>query len=152
MKWRKWRNENPSGKQSVPQRQHTLTSGVTLPSFRILSFCVRFSRMRNSRYSLPSAFLPLVWPCDLCVFNSLISLLLALLSPRSLSFSDVLKQQGHTSDVNTLSFSPDGQLVATGGADGKLKLWNTQTGFCFVTFAEHTAPITCVQFSGTQAG
>ena len=55
--------------------------------------------------------------------------------------ADVLKQQGHFYDVNTLAFSPDGQIIATGGDDGKVKLWNTNTGFCFVTFSSHTAPV-----------
>ena len=32
----------------------------------------------------------------------------------------VLKQQGHFFDVNTLAYSPDGQLVVTGGGDGKV--------------------------------
>lgn len=61
----------------------------------------------------------------------------------------VLKQQGHFFDVNTLAFSPDGQLVATGGDDGKVKLWNASSGFCFITFAEHSAPVKCVEFSAT---
>ena len=32
----------------------------------------------------------------------------------------VLKQQGHHYDINSLSYSPDGQLIATGGDDGKV--------------------------------
>ena len=32
----------------------------------------------------------------------------------------ILKQQGHYYDVNTLSYSQDGHLVATGGDDGKV--------------------------------
>lgn len=32
----------------------------------------------------------------------------------------VLKQQGHFYDMNVLSYSPDGQVVATGGDDGKV--------------------------------
>ena len=36
------------------------------------------------------------------------------------SESYVLKQQGHYYDMNTLSYSPDGQLIATGGDDGKV--------------------------------
>eukprot|EP00026_Physarum_polycephalum_P000323 Phypoly_transcript_00323.p1 GENE.Phypoly_transcript_00323~~Phypoly_transcript_00323.p1 ORF type:complete len:955 (+),score=97.26 Phypoly_transcript_00323:2285-5149(+) len=59
----------------------------------------------------------------------------------------VLKQQGHAYDTNTISYSPDGQLIASGSDDNKLKIWNTTTGFCFVTFTEHTGPITQVQFS-----
>ncbi|KAJ6627887.1 WD40-repeat-containing domain protein [Mycena sp. CBHHK59/15] len=63
------------------------------------------------------------------------------------SESYILKQQGHFYDMNTLAYSPDGQTIATGGDDGKVKVWSTHTGFCFVTFTEHTAPISCVAFA-----
>ncbi|GAA5907804.1 snoRNA-binding rRNA-processing protein PWP2 [Sporobolomyces salmoneus] len=63
------------------------------------------------------------------------------------SESYVLKQQGHFYDMNTLSFSADGQLVATGGDDGKLKVWNSSTGFCFVTFEDHSSAISTVEFA-----
>jgi periodic tryptophan protein 2 len=63
------------------------------------------------------------------------------------SESYVLKQQGHQHDMTSLAYSQDGQFIVTGGDDGKLKLWNTQTGFCFVTFTEHTAGIQAVEFS-----
>ncbi|CAM6092951.1 unnamed protein product [Calypogeia fissa] len=64
----------------------------------------------------------------------------------------VLKQQGHYFDVNCVAYSPDSQLLATGADDNKLKVWNISTGFCFVTFAEHTNAITAVLFlSGNRA-
>ncbi|CAE6493983.1 unnamed protein product [Rhizoctonia solani] len=63
------------------------------------------------------------------------------------SESYVLKQQGHYFDMNTLSFSQDGQNIATGGDDGKVKVWNTRSGFCFVTFTEHTSAISAVEFA-----
>jgi periodic tryptophan protein 2 len=63
------------------------------------------------------------------------------------SESYVLKQQGHYFDMNTLAFSPDGQNIATGGEDGKVKLWNANSGFCFVTFPEHTASVSTVEFA-----
>ncbi|KAJ4452083.1 hypothetical protein ANN_03599 [Periplaneta americana] len=59
----------------------------------------------------------------------------------------VMKQQGHFNNMTCLAYSPDGQYIVTGGEDGKVKLWNTSTGFCFVTFHEHTANISAVQFS-----
>lgn len=62
----------------------------------------------------------------------------------------VMKQQGHSNNMTCVSYSPDGQLLATGGEDGKVKLWNVLSGFCFVTFQEHSAPITGVQFSGNR--
>jgi periodic tryptophan protein 2 len=59
----------------------------------------------------------------------------------------VLKQQGHYFDLNVVDYSPDGRIIATGADDAKLKLWDTSTGFCFVTFTEHVAPVTGVKFS-----
>lgn len=85
----------------------------------------------------------------------------------------VLKQQGHHWGVQCTAFSPagptslrrekslttadqsatdrgnalSGRLLATGGYDGKIKLFNAQTGLCFVTFAEHTAPVSGLCFT-----
>jgi periodic tryptophan protein 2 len=58
----------------------------------------------------------------------------------------VMKQQGHYFDLNTVAYSPDGAYLATGGDDGKLKLWTTKNYLCFVTFTEHTSKITAMQF------
>jgi len=66
------------------------------------------------------------------------------------SESYILKQQGHFNNMRTVVYSPDGLNVATGGEDGKVKLWSTQSSFCFVTFSEHTAAITGLAF--TQSG
>ncbi|CAG8579166.1 16574_t:CDS:2 [Rhizophagus irregularis] len=63
------------------------------------------------------------------------------------SESYVLKQQGHYYDMNTLSYSADGQNIATGGDDGKVKVWNTVSGFCFVTFSEHSSGVSVVEFA-----
>ncbi|KAH9297164.1 hypothetical protein KI387_028846, partial [Taxus chinensis] len=54
--------------------------------------------------------------------------------------------QGHYFDVNCLAFSPDSQLIATGADDNKVKVWTASSGFCFVTFAEHTNAIAAVHF------
>ena len=34
----------------------------------------------------------------------------------------------------------------------QIKLWNTHSGFCFVTFKEHTAPVTGLAFIGGSTG
>lgn len=68
------------------------------------------------------------------------------------SESYVLKQQGHLYGLNALDFSPEGQFVATGGEDGKVKVWNVLSGFCVVTFKEHIAPVTGVKFIGQGQG
>lgn len=61
-----------------------------------------------------------------------------------------MKQQGHSNNMSCIAYSIDGQLIATGGEDGKVKLWNISSGFCFVTFSEHTAPVTALAFSGSK--
>lgn len=49
--------------------------------------------------------------------------------------------------MSCLSYSQDSQFIATGGSDGKVKLWSTQSGFCFVTFTEHSAAVTALEFA-----
>lgn len=58
----------------------------------------------------------------------------------------ILKQQGHYYNISSLDYSPDGSIIATGGEDSKVKLWNTNTGYCYVTFKDHTANVTGVAF------
>ncbi|KAB1283819.1 Periodic tryptophan protein 2-like protein [Camelus dromedarius] len=65
------------------------------------------------------------------------------------SESYVLKQQGHFNSMVSLAYSPDGQRIATGGDDGKVKVWNTLSGFCFITFTEHSSGVTGVTFTST---
>lgn len=74
-----------------------------------------------------------------CVFHSNLTIHI---SANVQSETYVLKQQGHLYGISTLDFSSDGQYIATGGDDSKVKLWNASSGFCFVTFSEHVAPIT----------
>lgn len=59
----------------------------------------------------------------------------------------VMKQQGHASEMTCIAYSPDGQYIVTGGEDSKVKLWNCNSGFCFVTFHEHNSSVTAVEFS-----
>ena len=61
-----------------------------------------------------------------------------------------MKQQGHSNEMSCIAYSPDGQIIVTGGYDGKVKLWNITTGFCFVTFHEHSSAVRAVDFSGNK--
>jgi periodic tryptophan protein 2 len=45
-----------------------------------------------------------------------------------------------------MAYSPDGANLATGGDDGKVKVWTTKNCLCYVTFSEHKAKITAIQF------
>ena len=52
------------------------------------------------------------------------------------------KTQGH--QVQCASYSPCGTKLITGASDGACKVWSALTGFCIVTFKNHTAPVTGV--------
>ncbi|RKP36347.1 WD40-repeat-containing domain protein [Dimargaris cristalligena] len=59
----------------------------------------------------------------------------------------VFKQQGHSFDMNAVAYSPDGQYLATCDDLGKIKIWNTTSGYCFVTFSEHQSSVTALTFT-----
>ena len=46
---------------------------------------------------------------------------------------------GHTDDVNSVSFSPDGQTLASGSSDETLRLWDVGTGRVIRTLTGHTS-------------
>ena len=60
----------------------------------------------------------------------------------------VLKQQGHASSnsVTSLCYNADATTLVTGGTSGKIKLWQTRTGFCYCTFSQHTSSINALQY------
>jgi len=53
----------------------------------------------------------------------------------------------HTAMVNCISFSKDGQLVASGSYDNTAKIWDTSTGRCVTTFRGHSGIVDLVLFS-----
>ena len=59
---------------------------------------------------------------------------------------------GHTSSLNSACFSPDGQQIASGGADRTIKIWDATTGKEIRTLRGHEGVVRCVSFSpdGTQ--
>lgn len=63
------------------------------------------------------------------------------------SESYILKQQGHFDSMNSIVYSPDGQRIITTADDGKIKVWDVNSGFCIVTFTEHTSGVTACEFA-----
>ena len=55
--------------------------------------------------------------------------------------------QGHPSAVWGLSFSRDGQQLASGGDDGTVRLWNSATGEALRTLQGHQSAIWGLSFS-----
>ena len=54
---------------------------------------------------------------------------------------------GHSNFVNTLAFSRDGRLLASGSFDSTVKLWDTTTGRELRTLAGHSGPVVALDFS-----
>ncbi|NEP35876.1 caspase family protein, partial [Moorena sp. SIO3B2] len=55
--------------------------------------------------------------------------------------------QRHTNIVSSVSFSRDGQTLASGSDDNTIKLWNRKTGKLIRTLPGHTGPVNSVSFS-----
>ena len=54
---------------------------------------------------------------------------------------------GHTGGVNSVTFSPDGASLISGGDDKTIKCWDVQTGGVIKTFFGHTEGVTSVSIS-----
>jgi WD40 repeat protein len=55
--------------------------------------------------------------------------------------------QGHTSQVNSASFSPDSKLVVTSSSDNTARVWNAKTGESIATLLDHKKPVLHAVFS-----
>ena len=56
-------------------------------------------------------------------------------------------ESGHSSDVLSVAFSPDGKLALSGSRDTTLKLWEVSTGRELRTFNGHSSSVESVAFS-----
>ncbi|MGB0389330.1 MAG: WD40 repeat domain-containing protein, partial [Ardenticatenaceae bacterium] len=54
---------------------------------------------------------------------------------------------GHTSSVESVAFSPDGQTLASGSSDNRVRLWRVADGQLTSTLTGHTSWVESVTFS-----
>jgi hypothetical protein len=54
---------------------------------------------------------------------------------------------GHTGKINCLAFSIDGNLLASGGEDGLVRLWDGHNGQGKAIRSGHNMPVLCLAFS-----
>ncbi|MEH2373493.1 MAG: hypothetical protein V7K15_10600 [Nostoc sp.] len=55
--------------------------------------------------------------------------------------------QGHSGSVHSVTFSPDGRIIASGSGDKTIKLWDVSTGREISTLQEHSSYVDSVAFS-----
>lgn len=62
--------------------------------------------------------------------------------------ADVIKAKlvlkGHTDTVTAMSFSPQGDLLATGSIDTTVRIWNVATGECVHTLTDLSGEVECL--------
>ena len=54
---------------------------------------------------------------------------------------------GHTNNVVSVVFSPDGKILASGSWDNTICLWDVRTGIFLLTLAGHTGWVSSVVYS-----
>lgn len=55
--------------------------------------------------------------------------------------------QGHQDSINSLSWQPKGQILASSSNDQSIKLWDITTGKCLQTLTHHQAPVRWIAWS-----
>ena len=61
--------------------------------------------------------------------------------------SEVVAQNGHSENVNSVAFSSDGRTALSASNDHTLKLWDVATGKLLRTFEGHTSQVVAVAIS-----
>ncbi|MEH2282922.1 MAG: ribosome assembly protein 4, partial [Nostoc sp.] len=62
-------------------------------------------------------------------------------------FQELNTLEGHSSEVRSVVFSPDGQRLASASSDNTIKLWDVATGKAVQTLTGHSARVNSVVFS-----
>src|SRR4029079_18490237 len=60
---------------------------------------------------------------------------------------DGVKLEGHTGDINSVAFSPDGRFVVTASADGTARVWDAATGKTVAALRGHSKSVHTASFS-----
>ena len=55
--------------------------------------------------------------------------------------------KGHAGTITSVAFSPSDKILASGGADQRVRLWDLTTGKHLHTFSNHTSKISAVAFT-----
>ena len=66
----------------------------------------------------------------------------------SICISRVIQnRQGHSSDMRSVAFSPDGTKIVSGSGDNTVRIWDAIAGTLVSTLQGHSSDVTSVAFS-----
>ena len=55
--------------------------------------------------------------------------------------------EGHSDEVNSVAYSPDGTKIISGSFDKTIKIWDANTGECLETLEGHSGSVKSVSYS-----
>lgn len=101
---------------------------------------------RGLATAAPSAWLRLLYP-DGLPLHGLRLAPIWLLSLALAGFGAWLPWHASHQPVTTLAWSPDGAVIATGSADGRVRLWNATNGMALRAPLRHSAAVSALAFT-----
>src|SRR6266702_70970 len=124
--------------RSVPRRSWRIAGGLATLCLGVLALLVILSSLRA--ISLPSSATHIPQPIFLPRH--------AVSYPRyTYRTQPSAIYRGHVGPALNVAWSPDGRMVASGGRDSSVQVWNTQTGKRLLVYQGHTDVITSVSWS-----
>jgi WD40 repeat protein len=110
-------------------------------------------KLQTTNYKLQTNMKPDTWtklPLLLCAYLLSVDSIAAPTPspfPPEQTLEKRLTTIDHRSEVTSVTFSPDGRLLAYGSADNRVRLWDVQSGRLLKSFEGHTQSVTSVAFS-----
>ena len=79
--------------------------------------------------------------------SSFLSFIVNIISSEVIAQNCIYTLEGHRDWVESVAFSPDGKLLASGSWDNTIKIWDVETWHCVQTLVGHQSGIESVSFS-----
>jgi WD40 repeat protein len=125
--------------QSMPENEHSINSYINLSLFK------KEIKASKIKWLIGGAVALVVGLGGYGIWKLLYTDNLNFLDYENISIAHNLN--GHSSYVNTLAISPDGQILVSGSADKTIKIWNLSTGKELRTLTGHSNPVNSIVIS-----
>ena len=86
-------------------------------------------------------------PRHLAMTCAAVACLLSLVVSASAQKPELAIQTGHSANINAVAVSPNGRIIASGGVDQSVKLWDVESGLELRTLRGHSTAVQTLAFS-----